>query len=466
MSATSLALPTQPHAATSRRRIHVFAGAALLVLSVAPAPSSAQAPGRDMPPREVGVVTAGISDVPQIVTLPGRAVAFESGAVRPRVGGLIEAITYRTGQHVTPGTPMFQLETDSLDSALAAAEAAEAGAISAQEGAAATVDRYRRLEGKGVTQVELEVAQVALSQTTARLSAARAELQTARLERERATITAPIGGEAGAPTVTVGSIVTANQAEALATVTRTDPIYVDLAASSTRVLEGQRRISDGLMTRMSPPGITLILEDGRAFGEPGEIVARGSTVSTTTGTIDLRLQFRNPDRLILPGQFLRVDLTLGTIRAVLVPQRATTRLPDGSLGVFVARDGRAQRAVLTEAGVWRNAWAVTDGVAPGDQLIVDGLSNLRDGEPVRPVAVTLDETGVVVDAPGESSGRSDAPAAEALPPPIASAAAPEASLWDRLRPWIGLRRDETMADAAARRWQRLRGLFGLESRGV
>lgn len=470
------ARPGRDRPRTPAARLRALAAAialpAALIAGLAPAAAQMRRP--DAPPREVGVVTAEVSDVPQVVTLPGRAVAYETAAVRPRVGGLIEAITYRTGQHVTAGQPMFRLEAGSLDSALAAAEAAEAGAIAAQQGAAATVERYRALEGRGVSRAELEAADVALSQADAQLSAARAALQTARLERERATIPAPIEGEAGAPAVTIGSIVTANQAEPLATIIRIDPVYVDLAASSARALEGRRRIAEGLLTPMDPPGIALTLEDGRPYALPGEIVASGSTVSTSTGTIDLRLQFPNPDGLILPGQFLRVDLTLGTIRAVLVPQRATTRLADGSLGVFVARDGRAERAVLTEAGVWNNAWAVTDGVEPGDLLIVDGLSNLRDGEAVRPVPVTLDENGVVVDATGETAGETaggTAAGAAAAPDPAtpaimqAAEAAPagEPGLWDRLRPWLGLRPDETAADAAARRWQRLRGLLGMGS---
>lgn len=446
------------------RLVRALAGPAALIACLTPA--AAQMRRADAPPREVGVVAAQLSEVPQVVTLPGRAVAYETAAVRPQVGGLIEAITYRTGQHVEAGTPMFRIEASSLDSALAAAEAAEAGAIAAQKGAAATVARYRALEGKGVSSAEVEAAEVALSQADAQLSAARAALQTARLERERATILAPIEGEAGAPAVTIGAIVTGNQSEPLATITRIDPVYVDVAASSARVLEARQRIAEGLMTPMDPPGIALVLENGRPYAAPGEIVASGSTVSTSTGTIDLRLQFPNAEGLILPGQFLRVDLTLGTIRAVLVPQRATTRTADGSLGVFVVRDGRAQRAVLTEAGVWNNAWAVTEGVAPGDRLIVDGLSNLRDGEAVVPVPVTLDENGVVVDE-GAGPAASAGPMAAALSDAGEATGTPhDGGLWERLRPWLGLRHDETVADAAARRWQRLRGLLGLASAGA
>ena len=120
----------------------------------------------------------------------------------------------------------------------------------------------------------------------------------------------------------------------------------------------------------------------------------------------MRLQFPNPDRLILPGQFLRVSLTLGQVSAVLVPQRATTRAADGSLTVFVIEDGRAREVTLTEAGVWQNAWAVTAGVQPGDALIVDGLGNLRDGEAVDAVPVMLDEDGVVL--PAEAAGQGGA----------------------------------------------------------
>jgi len=457
-----------------------LAAAALLALASAALPALSQpaggpAPGGNRPVREVGVITATRTEVPQVVTLPGRAVAYEVALVRPRVGGLIEAITYRSGDHLQAGAPMFRLETESLDAALAAAEAAEAGAASALEGAQATVARYRQLAGKGVSRAELETAEVALSRAEAELSAARAATQNARLDRDRAIITAPITGEASVPEVTIGTLVTANQADPLATVTRVDPIYVDVSASSARVLEGRQRIAEGMMNPIDPPAIALTLENGRRYEEPGEIVARGSTVSASTGTVDLRLQFPNPDRLVLPGQFLRVEMTIGSVPAVLVPQRATSRLADGSLSVFVARDGTAERVELTEAGVWNNAWAVTGGLEPGEAVIVDGLSELSDGDAIRAVPVTLDRQGVVADiAADEAPAGDDRTAAAATPAtPAANVASPEPArpaaslpLAGRLKPWFGLRPDESLAAAAERRWQRLRGLLGLDTAGA
>ncbi|MRX50363.1 efflux RND transporter periplasmic adaptor subunit [Paracoccus sp. S-4012] len=412
-------------------------------------------------PREVGVIEAAVSEVPQSVTLPGRATAFETAAVRPRIGGVIDEITFRAGEHVEAGQPMFRLEIGSLDAALAAAEARVAGAQAALDGASATVTRYRQIEGRGVSVADLEAAEVALSAAEANLRGAEAEVQAARLERDRATIRAPIEGEATRPAVTVGALVTANQAEPLAMVTRLDPIYVDVAASSSRLTEARQQIAAGEIRALDPPEVSLTLDTGRRYEAEGRIVDAGAAVSTSTGTVEMRLQFPNPDHLLLPGQFLRVEMTFATIDAVLVPQRATSRLADGSLSAFVAREGRAVRVELTEAGVFNNAWAVTSGVEPGEAVIVDGLSNLRDGAEVIPVPVTLDERGVVVT--DEPEGRPARPA----PPVAAAAEAPVAEgLGERVRRFIGLAPGETFAEGAQRRWQRLMGLInGAEAQG-
>lgn len=403
-----------------------------------PAPGGAQGQ-----PKSVGIVTAEVSDVPQIVTLPGRAVAYEVATVRPRVGGLIEAITYEPGRMIEAGAPMFQLETATLDAALDAARATELGATQARDNAQATVERYTALENRGVTRADLQAAEVALTQAEAQLVTAQTARQAAQLERDRAVIPAPISGYTDETSATIGSLVTANQADALATITRIDPIYVDLAASSAKILEGRQQVQSGVMTRIDPPRIELLLEDGTTYDQSGEVVSAGSTVSATTGTVALRVKFNNPDRMILPGQFLRVHMTIGTMRAVLVPQRATSRLADGSLVAFVLEDGKAARKVLTAAGVANNSWAVTDGIVAGDQVIVDGLSNLNDGQAVSAVAVTLDERGVVV-AP---EGGTEQPWA-AAPPPAAQAEA-QPGLLARLRGALGLGGDEAEAAPAA-----------------
>jgi membrane fusion protein (multidrug efflux system) len=370
---------------------------AILALLLAAATARAQAPGPagEDAPRPVGVVEIASEPVPFSVELPGRAVAFEQADIRPRVEGVVEEIAYLPGHDVEVGDVLFRLERDTYEAVLAAAEAEVAQAEAAARAAQATLDRYRRLEGAGVTSETVETAEVAQIQSQATLKSAQAALKTAQLELARTEIRSPIDGVADVPAVSVGALVTANQTEALTTVTRLDPIYVDVAESSARMLRVRERIAEGTLKPGDRIEMKLTLENGEIYDATGEIVSPGVIVSRTTGTLNIRVRFPNPDRNIIPGQFLRIEATLGTTEGILVPQIATSRSSTGVLTAFVARNGEAVQVTLTEAGSYGNAWVVTAGLLPGEQLIVDGLRNLRPGDPVEPVPVAIDSDGVV-----------------------------------------------------------------------
>ncbi|MBY0136419.1 efflux RND transporter periplasmic adaptor subunit [Paracoccus yeei] len=365
-------------------------------------------------PTPVGVVTTAEEDVPRTVTLPGRAIAYQQTAIRPQVGGEILEIVYDPGRPVRAGDVLFRIDPETLAAALAAAEASVAGAEASLTQAQNTVTRYRRLEGSGVSAVDRANAEVALKQAEADLAAARAARDAAQLSLDRTAILSPLDGMADVPQVSVGDLVTANQSEALTTITQLDPIYVDVSESSARLMRSRTGGSAGQLIRTGAVQTRLTLETGEEYQGEGRLVSPGIAVSPTTGTVPIRLRFDNPDLRILPGQFLRVQMTLGSTRAVLVPQRATSRASDGTLTAFVVRDGRAQQVVLSEQGSYRNNWIVTQGISPGEQLILDGLDDLRAGTEVAPVPVQIDAQGVVreIAAPGPAA---DTPAAPAVP---------------------------------------------------
>lgn len=381
-------------------RVALASVLAVTIAALRPDHASAQMPPPGpQGPTEVGVVELTREDVPVTVELPGRAVAYQLAAIRPKVGGEITAIPYEAGTEVEPGTVLFQLEDETLAAELAADEVAVASAEAAVAGAAATVERYRKLSGSGVSQADLEAAEVALAAAEASLGAAEAQRDLARLALRRTEITSPIRGLVAVSPFSVGDIVSAGQSDALTEVAQIDPIYVDVSESRARILRQQRSVADGRMQRPGTPSdARLTLETGMEYDAPGRVLSPGAEVSATTGTIPIRLQFPNPDRLILPGQFVRVTMTIGSIDAVLVPQRATSRAAGGELTAFLAREGRAVEVALTEQGVHENAWIVTEGVAEGDALILDGLNDLRNGAEVTTVPVTIDENGVVRDA--------------------------------------------------------------------
>lgn len=365
-------------------------------------------------PTPVGVVTTAEEDVPRTVTLPGRAIAYQQTAIRPQVGGEILEIVYDPGRPVRAGDVLFRIDPETLAAALAAAEASVAGAEASLTQAQNTVTRYRRLEGSGVSAVDRANAEVALKQAEADLAAARAARDAAQLSLDRTAILSPLDGMADVPQVSVGDLVTANQSEALTTITQLDPIYVDVSESSARLMRSRAGGSAGQLIRTGAVQTRLTLETGEEYQGEGRLVSPGIAVSPTTGTVPIRLRFNNPDLRILPGQFLRVQMTLGSTRAVLVPQRATSRASDGTLTAFVVRDGRAQQVVLSEQGSYRNNWIVTQGISPGEQLILDGLDDLRAGTEVAPVPVQIDAQGVVreIAAPGPAA---DTPATPAVP---------------------------------------------------
>lgn len=378
----------------------MFRSASFLLISLlalhATAPGAAQAQQAPQA-TPVGVVTLAEQDVPVTATLPGRAVAFEQVPIRPQVGGTISEILYQPGRRVDAGTALFHIDDQVFAAEFAVAQAEVARAQAALTAAQATQGRYERLEGSGVTTADLEAARVDVKQKEADLSSAQAALKLAQLDLDRTVIRSPITGIVEVSDIAVGTVVTANQTDALTTVIRIDPIFVDVEESSKRVAEVRAMIASGALQLGAQLQVGLTLENGQSYDRAGELVSPGARVSATTGTTLFRMRFDNPDRQILPGQFLRTEIELGAQRAVLVPQGATRRASNGTLTALIAENGKAVSRTLTESGAWQNQWIVTSGVAPGDRVIVDGLSSLREGADIAPVPVEINADGVVTD---------------------------------------------------------------------
>lgn len=349
-------------------------------------------------PREVGVITAERQEVPRSYVLPGRAVAYEQADIRPRLTGVVTAILYEPGKPITRGTPMFQLDDTSARADLRAAQAAVGSARAEVNVSRSALDRAERLVGSGVTQADLETARAGYEKAEAALQSAEAALELAEIELGWTTVASPINGVSGLAQVSVGDLVTASQSDAMAIVTRLDPIEVDMFEPSARMLQIRDEIESGRIRAAEQLNLSLTLENGATYASKGQLVASGNQVSTTTGTIEYRFRVENPDGRILPGMFLRGELEIGRVEGILVPQMITTRDRAGELTVWLAQEGKAVRRRITADGSHQNAWVVVQGLEGGEQLIVDGITNLREGADVAPVPVRIDENGVVRDA--------------------------------------------------------------------
>jgi len=355
--------------------------------------------GQNAGPVEVGVVTLKSQSVPFTLELPGRVSASLTAQVRPQVGGIIEAVNFQPGAVVAKGDVLYQVSADTYKAQLASAQASLQRANAAVPTAQATVTRYEALVNTngGVSQSELDTARGALLQAQADVASAQASVQQAQINLNLASIAAPIAGVIGVSAVDPGALVTANQADALATIRQLDPVIVELVDTSLNLLRIRDRLATGTLSgdRANPPTVTITLEDGTKLDETGNVEQGEPVVSETTGTFTLRATMPNPRRILLPGMFVRATVSVGDETAFLVPQRAVTRDAAGNAtAYFVSSDGKAVSKALTTSRSYDNNWVVTGGVEDGDRVIIDGLQKISGGAPVTPVEVTLDADGV------------------------------------------------------------------------
>jgi membrane fusion protein (multidrug efflux system) len=190
--------------------------------------------------------------------------------------------------------------------------------------------------------------------------------------------------------VTPGALVTANQSQALVTIQQLDPIYVDLTQSSTDLLKLRRDLEAGRVHRDKPDEVPvrLRLEDGSEYGEVGKLAFSEVSVDQGTGSVTLRAVFPNPRGVLLPGMYVRARVEQGMSGdMVLVPHAAVSRDPRGNAAVMVvdAQNVVQARVVKTERTLG-DKWVVSEGLAPGERVIVEGLQRVRPGVPVQIVA--------------------------------------------------------------------------------
>jgi membrane fusion protein, multidrug efflux system len=203
-----------------------------------------------------------------------------------------------------------------------------------------------------------------------------------------AQITSPITGRIGKSSVTQGALVTANQAEALATVQQLDPIYVDVTQSSAELLALRKQLAAGRLEEARDLPVTILLEDGSRYAEQGKLTFADVTVDPGTGSFLLRVVVPNPNDILLPGMYARAVVGSGVRQdALLVPQRGIARDPRGDTSAMVlGTDGKVQQRPVKVSRAIGDQWLVEDGLASGDQVIVEGLQKIRPGMPARAAA--------------------------------------------------------------------------------
>lgn len=347
--------------------------------------SQAQVPAQ-MPPPQVTVVTLHPESVVLTRELPGRTNPFLVAEVRPQVGGIVRARLFVEGGRVKRGQPLYQLEDGTYRADLASREASVGRAKATLESARMNARRTSELARvNAVSRQDDENAIAALRQAEADLKAAEAAVQAARITLGYARIDSPIAGRIGKSAVTVGALVTANQATPLATVQQFDPMYVDLTQSASELLRLRREIEAGTLSSIENVPVTILLEDGSRYPHPGKLTFADLSVDPGTGSFLLRVQVPNPEEMLLPGMYVRAIIGVGErANAILAPQQAIARDPKGNASAMVVgADGKVEARPVQTSRTVGDRWLVDSGLSAGDRVIVEGLQKVRPGAPVQ-----------------------------------------------------------------------------------
>lgn len=371
---------------------------------------------------QVSVMTLQPQSVTITAELPGRVTASLESEVRPQVAGILLKRLFEEGGEVSAGQPLYQIDPTvyqaSYDSAVATLKKSEAAVPSAQ----AKVDRYQGLiKQNAISKQDLDDALATLAQAQADVAASKAALATAKINLDYTTVRAPISGRTDKSALTPGALVTASQTTLLTTVRTLDPVNVDVTQSSANLLDLKQAIDAGrIKISGADVNVKLKLENGTIYPLSGRLEFSEANVSTSTGTYNVRATFPNPQRLLLPGMYVRAIVEEGIApNSFLAPQRAVTRNTRGdAVAEFLDADDRVVERQLTLGKNVGNYWLVTEGVSAGDRIIIEGAQFARVGQLATGVEATID------DASGEVLARGTLAPAQPKAAPAQSKDAP------------------------------------------
>ncbi|WP_063914248.1 efflux RND transporter periplasmic adaptor subunit [Pseudomonas sp. p21] len=368
-------------------RLRPLALLAFLSLSLAGCDDSAEQE-EQAPTPQVRVETLQLQPLAISSELSGRILAPRTAEVRARVAGVVLKRVYREGSDVKQGDVLFLIDPAPFkadhDSARATLAKAEATLYQAR----LQEQRYRELvDDKAVSRQEYDNAKASYLQADAAVAEAKAALERARLNLGYATVTAPISGRIGRAQVTEGALVGQNETTPLATIQQLDPIHADVTQSTRELNALRRALRAGELQQVGDgqARATLIQDDGSTYPLPGKPLFSDISVDPSTNQITLRSEFPNPDLDLLPGSYVRVRLEQAVQpKGLSVPQRAILRDSAGVPKVLVVDpQARVSDRQVVLGSAQGDRWIVSEGLAPGEQVVVEGLQHVKAGDQVQ-----------------------------------------------------------------------------------
>ena len=341
------------------------------------------------PPAKVMVVKPQTVIVTE--NLPARLEASREAVIQPQVSGIVQKRLFEEGSLVRAGQQLYQIDDAVYQANLQSAKAQLSLAQANKALAQSTANRYAPLvKEKAVSRQTYDQALTEVKVASANIMVAEAAIKQAEINVQYAKVLAPISGVIGKSNVSEGALVAPSSTANMAKIQQLDPLYVNITQSAANLMRIKKEFQSGALKGVDFT-VQITLDDGTPYPHKGRMLFADQTVDASTGELLLRAEVPNPDGLLLPGLYVRADIPQSQFHnAYLVPQAAVTRGKTDTLRV-VAEDGSFAPREVKIAGAQKNQWIITDGLKPGERVMIDTLSQLMGGAThITPVVVNAD----------------------------------------------------------------------------
>jgi RND family efflux transporter MFP subunit len=341
------------------------------------------------PPPVVQVLEVAPTNAPTSVEFIGQLDSPQNVEIRARVEAFVDEMPFTEGTEVKKGDLLFKLDDKPYQERLAAANGALAEAKAALNKYEKDVARLKPLaEKRAVPQQDYENAVASVDVGKAAVVTADARVQAAALDLGYCEARAPVTGLIGARQVSIGEFVGKGQPTLLATISVLDPIWFYCNVSEVAYLradEETRRTGK----RVQDLPVSLVLASGAVHPEQGKFVFIDRAVDSKTGTLRVRAEFRNADKVLRPGMFGRIKVDLGArADSILVPERGVVELQGKSFVWVIGGDNKASQRPVQVGRQYNDQLLITEGLKPGERIVIEGLQKVREGAVVQPMTAT------------------------------------------------------------------------------
>lgn len=315
--------------------------------------------------------------------LPARVHAFRTAEIRPQVGGIIEKVLFAQGSEVKAGQPLYKINSETFEADVNSNRAGLNKAEAEVNRLKIQLERYQQLlPSNAISKQEVSNIEAQYRQAIADVAQMKALLARQNLNLQYATVRAPISGRIGKSFVTEGALVSQADSSTMATIQQIDRVYVDVKQSIGEYERLQAALQSGELSANNQKAVQILNSLGQPYNVTAKMLFEDINVDPETGDVTIRIEVNNPERKLLPGMYVRVNIERASVpQALLVPEQAIQRNMNGDPQVYVvnAKGGADVRSI--ELGQqYEQFYLINKGLKAGEKVVVEGIERIQPNQ--------------------------------------------------------------------------------------